>query len=198
MCESHLAKNIKRTAPATPAEGVHINTFADDLRMPSEEPCFFSFSVAPGMVPGDLVRARTPGGLMLEVTVPEGAMVDDIVQFAVPPVDEEANVAAAGGGADESASVVAKLKEEVRVNVRDIDESGVTNAFPRLAFSIRVTEGMAKGQAFVAELPGGVRVAVTVPSGARPGRELFFSVSAAVVQPGGAVPPIPVLMKCAL
>eukprot|EP00316_Scyphosphaera_apsteinii_P015977 CAMPEP_0119312534 /NCGR_PEP_ID=MMETSP1333-20130426/26820_1 /TAXON_ID=418940 /ORGANISM="Scyphosphaera apsteinii, Strain RCC1455" /LENGTH=379 /DNA_ID=CAMNT_0007317175 /DNA_START=99 /DNA_END=1238 /DNA_ORIENTATION=+ len=136
-------------------------------------PDLFKFTVMPGMGSGDIIKARTPTGVLLEVTVPDGAVVGDIVQFAVPRAVE------AMGAAPDAPAMPAKLKMEEKVNVRDIDEKGVTNATPKMTFSVTVPADARAGQTVVAELPNSERVAVTVPDGAKPGRELHFRVTSA-------------------
>jgi len=74
--------------------------------------------------------------------------------------------------------MMAKIKSEEKINVRDVNQSGVSNAAPKITFSITVPPDTKAGQTLVAELPDGQRVVVTVPASAKPGRELFFRVPA--------------------
>ena len=74
--------------------------------------------------------------------------------------------------------MMAKIKSEEKINVRDVNQSGVSNAAPKITYSITVPADTKAGQTLVAELPDGQRVVVTVPASAKPGRDLFFRVPA--------------------
>eukprot|EP00967_Tisochrysis_lutea_P090501 scaffold129553_cov36-Tisochrysis_lutea.AAC.6 len=136
---------------------------------------FFSFTVAEDMRPGDVLRARTPTGVLLEVKVPEGAKLGDIVQFALPLHTEEPDVVATPRSAGQVA-IQAKFKSDVPVNVRDIGEYGITNARPKRMFCVKLPTRTEAGQSVLVDLPRGERVTVTVPSRAKPGRELSFCI----------------------
>ena len=75
-----------------------------------------------------------------------------------------------------------------------MNQAGVSNAAPKITFSITVPLDTKAGQTLVAELPDGQRVVVTVPGSAKPGRDLFFRVPAG--GPDGPQP-VHVSMKCA-
>lgn len=134
---------------------------------------FFSFTVVEGMQPGDVLRARTPTGCLLELTVPKGALVGDIVQFALPDPNEEPHVVPTPRGNTQPA-VPAKFKATARVNVRDVDEHGLTNAKPKGIFCVKLPSRITGGESIVVDLPHGERVTVTVPPRAKAGRELKF------------------------
>jgi len=127
------------------------------------------------MHPGDVIRARAPNGLLLEVTVPVGALVGDLVQFALP--DEEPGVV---GAPRSAAAVVAKLKTEARINVRDVDQGGISNTRPKRIFKVRLPASAVPGAPLLVELPGGECVTVAVPCSAKPGCELSFCAGNAV------------------
>lgn len=74
--------------------------------------------------------------------------------------------------------MMAKIKTEEKINVRDVNQTGVSNAAPKITFAITVPLDTKPGQTLVAELPDGQRVVVTVPASAKPGKELFFRVPA--------------------
>ena len=154
--------------------------------MSDEEQEVFKFAVTAGLKPGDVVRARTPGGIRVEVTIPPGALPGDIVQFVLP---SSAGGGGGGGGGGpggqttveekvDGPMMMAKIKSEEKINVRDVNQSGVSNAAPKITYSITVPPDTKAGQTLVAELPDGQRVVVTVPASAKPGRELFFRVPA--------------------
>ena len=151
--------------------------------MSDEEQEVFKFAVTAGLKPGDVVRARTPGGIRVEVTIPPGALPGDIVQFVLPSSEGGGG---GGGGAGQTTveekvdgpMMMAKIKSEEKINVRDVNQSGVSNAAPKITYSITVPADTKAGQTLVAELPDGQRVVVTVPASAKPGRELFFRVPA--------------------
>ena len=163
----------------------------------SEEQEVFKFAVTAGLTPGDVVRARTPGGIRVEVTIPPGALPGDVVQFVLP---SSAGGSGGGGGGGmtveekvDGPTLVAKIKSEEKINVRDVNQMGVSNAAPKITFSITVPLDTKAGQTLVAELPDGQRVVVTVPASAKPGRDLFFRVPAG----GPDAQVVPVSMKCA-
>jgi len=137
------------------------------------------------MNPGDTVRARTQTGMLIEVKIPAGAHPGDVVQFAVPDSWKE------NEDGMETPTLKAKKVGEEKINVQDVDHHGVTNAHPKMTFSISVPSDTKPGHTLVAELPDGERVAVTVPDGAKPGRELHFRVSDGPA--GGS--PVEVLMR---
>jgi hypothetical protein len=148
----------------------------------SEEQEVFKFAVTAGLKPGDVVRARTPAGIRVEVTIPPGALPGDVVQFVLPSAVGGSDVGGAGGATLEEKvdgpTLVAKIKSEEKINVRDVNQAGVSNAAPKVTFSIMVPLDTKAGQTLVAELPDGQRVVVTVPASAKPGRDLFFRVPA--------------------
>ena len=148
----------------------------------SEEQEVFKFAVTAGLKPGDVVRARTPAGIRVEVTIPPDALPGDIVQFVLPSAAGGSDVGGAGGTTLEEKvdgpTLMAKIKSEEKINVRDVNQAGVSNAAPKITFSITVPLDTKAGQTLVAELPDGQRVVVTVPGSAKPGRDLFFRVPA--------------------
>lgn len=148
----------------------------------SEEQEVFKFAVTAGLKPGDVVRARTPAGIRVEVTIPPGALPGDVVQFVLPSAAGGSDVGGAGGATFEEKvdgpTLVAKIKSEEKINVRDVNQAGVSNAAPKVTFSVAVPLDTKAGQTLVAELPDGKRVVVTVPASAKPGRDLFFRVPA--------------------
>jgi len=148
----------------------------------SEEQEVFKFAVTAGLKPGDVVRARTPAGIRVEVTIPPGALPGDVVQFVLPSAAGGSDVGGAGGATLEEKvdgpTLMAKIKSEEKINVRDVNQAGVSNAAPKVTFSIMVPLDTKAGQTLVAELPDGQRVVVTVPASAKPGRDLFFRVPA--------------------
>ena len=164
----------------------------------SEEQEVFKFAVTAGLKPGDVVRARTPAGIRVEVTIPPDALPGDVVQFVLPSAAGGSDVGGAGGTTLEEKvdgpTLMAKIKSEEKINVRDVNQAGVSNAAPKITFSVTVPLDTKAGQTLVAELPDGQRVVVTVPGSAKPGRDLFFRVPA-----GGPEGPQPVhvSMKCA-
>ena len=163
----------------------------------SEEQEVFKFAVTAGLKPGDVVRARTPAGIRVEVTIPPGALPGDVVQFVLPSAVGGSDVGGAGGATLEEKvdgpTLVAKIKSEEKINVRDVNQAGVSNAAPKVTFSIMVPLDTKAGQTLVAELPDGQRVVVTVPASAKPGRDLFFRVPAG----GPDAQVVHVSMKCA-
>jgi len=148
----------------------------------SEEQEVFKFAVTAGLKPGDVVRARTPAGIRVEVTIPPGALPGDVVQFVLPSAAGGSDGGGAGGATVEEKvdgpTLMAKIKSEEKINVRDVNQAGVSNAAPKVTFSITVPLDTKAGQTLVAELPDGQRVVVTVPASAKPGRDLFFRVPA--------------------
>jgi hypothetical protein len=134
---------------------------------------FFSFAVVAGMQPGDVLRARTPTGVLLELTVPKGALVGDIVQFALPSDDEPDVVPTPRSNTQ--LAVPAKFKAAAKTNLRDVDEHGLTNAKPKGIFCVKLPSRITGGESLVVDLPHGERVTVTVPPRAKAGRELKFA-----------------------
>lgn len=163
----------------------------------SEEQEVFKFAVTAGLKPGDVVRARTPAGIRVEVTIPPGALPGDVVQFVLPSAAGGSDGGGAGGATVEEKvegpTLMAKIKSEEKINVRDVNQAGVSNAAPKVTFSITVPLDTKAGQTLVAELPDGQRVVVTVPASAKPGRDLFFRVPAG----GPDAQVVHVSMKCA-
>ena len=88
--------------------------------------------------------------------------------------------------------LMAKIKSEEKINVRDVNQTGVSNAAPKITYSIAVPLETRPGSTLVAELPDGQRVVVTVPGSAKPGRDLFFRVPAG----GPDQQIVEVFMKC--
>lgn len=150
----------------------------------AEEQEVFKFAVTAGLKPGDVVRARTPGGIRVEVTIPPGALPGDVVQFVLPSSAGGSGGGGGGGGQTtveekvDGPMMMAKIKTEEKINVRDVNQTGVSNAAPKITFAITVPLDTKPGQTLVAELPDGQRVVVTVPASAKPGKELFFRVPA--------------------
>ena len=137
----------------------------------SEEQEVFKFAVTAGLKPGDVVRARTPAGIRVEVTIPPDALPGDIVQFVLPSAAGGSDLGGAGGTTLEEKvdgpTLMAKIKSEEKINVRDVNQAGVSNAAPKITFSITVPLDTKAGQTLVAELPDGQRVVVTVPGSAK-------------------------------
>ena len=138
----------------------------------------FSFLVTNGLKAGDVVYAKTSTGAKVKVTIPADAQEGDTVRFALPSQVQAAKLSKKASKADS------------RLNVRDVDEGGVTNAAPKMTFSIALPPDAVPNQKLVADLPNGHRVVVTVPPDCRPGEELQFRVPAAP-----DAPPVEVLMK---
>lgn len=151
--------------------------------MADEEQEVFKFAVTAGLKPGDVVRARTPGGIRVEVTIPPGALPGDVVQFVLP---SSAGGSGHGGGGGQTTveekvdgpMLMATIKTKEKINVRDVTQTGVSNAAEKITYQIMVPQNTTAGQTLVAELPDGQRVVVTVPNSAKPGRELYFRVPA--------------------
>lgn len=166
--------------------------------MSDEDQEVFKFAVTAGLKPGDVVRARTPGGIRVEVTIPPGALPGDVVQFVLPSSAGGSGGDAAGGGGAmveekvDGPMLMAKIKSEEKINVRDVNQTGVSNAAPKITYSIAVPLETRPGSTLVAELPDGQRVVVTVPGSAKPGRDLFFRVPAG----GPDQEIVEVFMKC--
>ena len=151
--------------------------------MADEEQEVFKFAVTAGLKPGDVVRARTPGGIRVEVTIPPGALPGDVVQFVLPSSAGGSGHGGSGGQTTVEEKVdgpmlMATIKTKEKINVRDVTQTGVSNAAEKITYQIMVPQGTTAGQTLVAELPDGQRVVVTVPNSAKPGRELYFRVPA--------------------
>ena len=147
--------------------------------MSDEDQEVFKFAVTAGLKPGDVVRARTPGGIRVEVTIPPGALPGDVVQFVLPSSAGGSGGDAAGGGGAmveekvDGPMLMAKIKSEEKINVRDVNQTGVSNAAPKITYSIAVPLETRPGSTLVAELPDGesedvvdvdIAVAVPIPS----------------------------------
>ena len=78
----------------------------------------FSFLVTNGLKAGDVVCAKTSTGAKVKVTIPADAQEGDTVRFALPSQVQAAKLSKKASKADS------------RLNVRDVDEGGVTNAAP--------------------------------------------------------------------
>ena len=103
--------------------------------MSDEEQEVFKFAVTAGLKPGDVVRARTPGGIRVEVTIPPGALPGDVVQFVLPSSAGGGGGGSGGGGGGGQTTVeekvdgpmmMAKIKSEEKINVRNVEMACVT------------------------------------------------------------------------
>ena len=135
----------------------------------------FKFVVKSKMKPGDIIRARTPAGSIIELTLPPSASSGDIIQFAVPSdgLEEESEVQE-----QEEPAVQARVKGSEKINVKNVDGFGVTNALPKLTYVFTIPKDAKEGQQIIVGLPDDERATIQVPSGAKPGHELIFRAAA--------------------
>ena len=97
----------------------------------------FSFLVTNGLKAGDVVCAKTSTGAKVKVTIPADAQEGDTVRFALPSQVQAAKLSKKASKADS------------RLNVRDVDEGGVTNAAPKMTFSIALPPDAVPNQKLV-------------------------------------------------
>lgn len=139
----------------------------------------FSFDVPPTARPGDVCKVNLPGGLCVEVTLPEGAVPGSSIEFSAPEPETDSprsseSALSQQAGSDEP--VLCRIFWEGRPQRSQKEaDSGLSNAAVERIYAARLPANHPPDELLhVVLTAGGPVLAVPVPVGTKAGSEVLF------------------------